>query len=606
MSDITSQDGDDLWGLPLEDYLRSLKQPPTSSGEQADVPIPSRAQVEAALKKVYARSPSVSCSTFQDILGIAAYPEEVAKIAEEGNKLSFSCVRLLQDYAQRCNGLFYYQYGYLGLRVLVLSLLISFDKYSSRRMGTTFDYTGKTIDDLIYYLTTNAACALSFETTVITGLPLNTQTKSNTDSLGFLMSWRGNLRKYDRDKLLSLLYNDRLRFLRIIYWMPNTQGWMLLLLVLWIPLVPECELTKPKALDALKQLSQLNDLVGRYCLLATEDRTLCIAHAIWRWMYFILIPFTMRPEHYPTPADMDQIPIMRDLAIQRFKFPLHEMDPFECDPTRAELLSVVLGHLNGYQMGSLNASDEDQIPLLEAIFARLWVEIESDRPFYGLEGRDNVHKLTEVVFRCAMGTISNLERMLIHRKMKTVTELRRLSTIYATVFQQADLVDLVGRILLLPISPIVMDDDLVVVEDQESTLEHIGPAWCQIIGCDFMLELLKTHYETVFECFNDDYATWLKVLRFVQIQDRSTSHCKRFFDQCQETWEKFGKALGFLTKDNQRCAYTGCTSPVSLHSAPISCCSGCLSTYYCSSSCQVEAWEIRDSGSHRLECTDAI
>ncbi|KAG9080838.1 hypothetical protein FRC06_006087, partial [Ceratobasidium sp. 370] len=103
MSDITSQDGDDLWGLPLEDYLKSLR-PSSTSEEQADPPVPSRAQVEAALKKVYARSPSVSCSTFQDILGIAAYPEEVIKIADEGNKLSSSCVRLLHDYAQRCNG----------------------------------------------------------------------------------------------------------------------------------------------------------------------------------------------------------------------------------------------------------------------------------------------------------------------------------------------------------------------------------------------------------------------------------------------------------------------------------------------------------------------
>ncbi|KAG8735940.1 hypothetical protein FRC10_009970 [Ceratobasidium sp. 414] len=486
MSDITSQDGDDLWGLPLEDHLKSLKQS-TNSEDQTDAPTPSRTQVEAALKKVYARSPSVSCSTFQDILGVAAYPDEVAKIAEEGNKLSSSCVQLLQDYAQRCNGLFYYQYGYLGLQVLVLSLLISFDKYSSPRLETTFDYTGETLDDLTSYLTINAARSLSYETTVITGLPLNTQDKSDTDSLGFMMSWRGNLRKYDRDNILSLLYNDRHRFLRIIYWMPHTQGWMLLLLVLWIPLVPECELTRPKALDALKQLNQVNDLVGRYCLLATHDRTLCIAHAIWRWMYFILIPFTMRPEHYPTPTDMDEIPLMRDLAIQRFKFPLQEVESPDWDPTNAEILAVLLGHLNGYQMGSLDASDEDQIPLVETIFARLWAEIESDRPFYGLEGRDNVHKLTEVVFRCMMGTISNIERMLIHRKMKTTAELRRLSTIYATILQQADLVDLVGRILLLPISPIAMDEDLVLIEDQESTCEYIGysnliqlnPRYCQ-------------------------------------------------------------------------------------------------------------------------------
>ncbi|KAG9082957.1 hypothetical protein FRC06_004759 [Ceratobasidium sp. 370] len=390
MSDITSQDGDDLWGLPLEDHLKSLRRSPTSE-EQADPPAPSRAQVEAALKKVYARSPSVSCSTFQDILGIAAYPEEVIKIADEGNKLSSSCVRLLHDYAQRCNGLFYYQYGYLGLQVLALSLLISYDKYSSPRMETTFDYTGGTFHDLVNYLTTNAARALSFETTVITGLPLNPETKAETDSLAFLMDWRGvdAIAACTVDTVVPRMRSDQ------------AKGSASLL-----PLATKTGMTDPRRRDSLKQLNQLRDLLGRYCLLATSDRTLCIAYAIWRWMYFILLPFTMRPEHYPTPTDMDEIPLIRDLVIQRFKFPLQETDPFECDPTHAELLSVLLGHLDWYQTGSLDASDEDQIPLVEAMFARLWTEIESDRPFYGIEGRDNVHKLTEVVFRCMLGAVS--------------------------------------------------------------------------------------------------------------------------------------------------------------------------------------------------------
>ncbi|KAG8702808.1 hypothetical protein FRC09_004522 [Ceratobasidium sp. 395] len=219
----------------------------------------------------------------------------------------------------------------------------------------------------------------------------------------------------------------------LVYFIPDTQGWMLLLLALWISIVPECDLTKPKAFDSLKQLNQLNDILGRYCLVATSDRTLVIAHAIWRWMYFILLPLSMHPEHYPTPTDMDQIPLMRELVVQRFKSQLQEVDESECecDPTDAGLLSVLLGHLNGYQLGSIHASDDDQLPLIEAMFSRLWTELESDRSLRGLKGRDDVHKLTEVVFRGAMGTVSNIERMLDYRKTKTVAELRRLSILYA-------------------------------------------------------------------------------------------------------------------------------------------------------------------------------
>ncbi|KAG8788459.1 hypothetical protein FRC12_014558 [Ceratobasidium sp. 428] len=600
-----SQNADDLWGLPLQDYCENLSQQ-TPSEDDTNTSAPSRDAVESASKKIYARSPLVSCSTFQDVLGVAAYPDEVLKLAEEGNQLSSCCIKLLQDYAKKCGGLFYYQYGYMGLRVLVLSLLISFERYACHRKNTAFEYKGDSLEELVCTFTVNAAKFLSYRSTVITGIPLNTQDSSDVDSLGFLMSWKGIISKSDRSALLSLLHGDRYRFLSLVHYIPDTQGWMLLLLALWISVVPECELTKPKAFDSLKQLNKLNDILGRYCLAATNDRTLVIAHAVWRWMYFILLPLSMHPEHYPaTPSDMDQIPTLRELVVERFKSPLREGDESECecDPTDAGVLSVLLGHLNGYQVGSIDASDDSQLPLIEAMFSRLWAELESDRPLCGLKGRDDVHKLTEVVFRGAMGTISNIERMLVHRKTKTVAELRRLSTLYAAALYQADLVDLVGCILLLPLSPMFVSGELTVIEDIESALKCIGPGWCQIIGCDFMLELLKGHHKRVLECFDNDYTTWLKVLGFIQAQDRSTSHCKRFFDQCQETWEKFGKALGFLTRNNRRCAYTGCTDSISMHSEPLLCCSGCLNKYYCSNDCQSRAWEIRDSASHRLECS---
>ncbi|KAG9121155.1 hypothetical protein FRC07_003014, partial [Ceratobasidium sp. 392] len=165
MSDGTSQDADDLWGLPLKEYLDSLKQQPTSEDGASDPSVPSRTEVESALKKIYDRSPLVSCSTFQDALGVASYPDEVLKLAEKGNRLSSCCVRLLQDYAQRCNGLFYYQYGYLGLRVLVLSISISFEKYACQKTDTTFDYAGNSLEELIYYLTANAAEFLPYKAT---------------------------------------------------------------------------------------------------------------------------------------------------------------------------------------------------------------------------------------------------------------------------------------------------------------------------------------------------------------------------------------------------------------------------------------------------------
>ncbi|KAG8722731.1 hypothetical protein FRC08_012610 [Ceratobasidium sp. 394] len=415
------------------------------------------------------------------------------------------------------------------------------------------------------------------------------------------MGWDSNMTDTDLDNLLSLLVAERQSLFELFRLMPNTQGWSLLFLVLWVKLAPECDSDNQRAMSPLKRLYQLNDLLGRYCLAATNDKTLNIVYTISRWMSYRLLPLMGKPGFFPTPTDQAELPSMKKVAIRRLKSPptpWRIMNTFEGDPTSADLLSILLEFITSYQTFSFRPLDDTDLLLSDAVFARLWVEAQSDRALAGLVGRQNADKLAYAAFRNASFTILGIQD-----NEKNPTGLRRASAIYSAGLQRAGLVDLIGRILLMPILPRAFGTTLIATQDNETTLRYLDPSWFHMVGyIDRVPGLLQDYYEQAVKCFDQDYATWLKVLRFLQVQDRSTPYCKRYFEQCQDTWEKLGKHARFLTKTTRRCAHTGCINSIFLHTVPLLCCSECLGIYYCSKRCQTQAWEIQDPGSHRLGC----
>ncbi|KAG8714242.1 hypothetical protein FRC09_017833, partial [Ceratobasidium sp. 395] len=376
------------------------------------------------------------------------------------------------------------------------------------------------------------------------------------------------------DDLLSLLVTERENFFSLCALLPDAPGWAPLLFVLWVRIAPECGPSNWPAISSLKRLYQLNDLLGRYCLAATRDSMLNsdITYTIARWMLYKLLPVAGTPGFYPSSTDIAKLPQMKEVAVSRLNFPpppgpgmkyIIAMNPIDVD-----ISTVLLEFITGYQLQTLKPYllEDVHVRMTQAAFARLWVEIQSDRIFAGLVGRYNVYKLAYAVFRNAALYVWGMKPEWSRDRYDSTIMIKRLqreAVTYSVVLQEAGLVDLIGRIILLLILPDAFSPN----KDHEASLQDIGEGWFHMSGyIEHVPGSLRAFFEeAITECFSEDYATWLKVLHFLQIQDRSTPNCKRYFIRCLAIWETLRQMVGFTTKTDQRCAYTGCINPVGLH-----------------------------------------
>ncbi|KAG8788456.1 hypothetical protein FRC12_014555 [Ceratobasidium sp. 428] len=392
-----------LWGMPLAEYIQNLKTPRPKER------VPSRVEVISALQKVYNQSLSVSCDTFEDNLAVVLYPRELAELAQRFNTLSSSCVKLLREHSTRANGL---SNGYLGLRVLVLSLLVTFIGYSNPKSFDYIDHKQGNVGSIMKQLTAAAGSSLTFGYINHAGPPENIWHKSDDSrSLSSLMDWHSNMTDEELDNLLSLLVTERRDFFGVCFLSPDTQGWALLVFVLWVRIAPGCGPGNRPPISSLKRLYQLNDLLGRYCLTATYDPTLTFAYNISRWMAYKLLPDRLigNPGFKPNSEDMAELPHMKKIAMGRLGIPptpWEMLNTDEADPTGVDLLTVILEFITGYQRHSTELLDDVYLQMTEAMLARLWEAVQSKRVFAGLLGRFDTYKLAYAVFRNAAFTIS--------------------------------------------------------------------------------------------------------------------------------------------------------------------------------------------------------
>ncbi|KAG8778411.1 hypothetical protein FRC12_024992 [Ceratobasidium sp. 428] len=564
------------WGIPIEAYIQTLDKP------RLNKRVPSRTEVISALQKVYNQSLSVSCTTFEDILAVVLYPDEMAEIAQRSNALSSSCVKLLRDHSTQAGGLLNYQYGYLGLRVLVLSLLITFVGYTSPGETAHFGYEKGSIDRIMRQLTAKTSLCLDFGLSLHAAPPEDIwHRSSDSKSLGSLMDWNGNMTNIELDDLFSLLVAERSSFFNLCSVLRNTQGWTLLLLVLWIRVAPGCDLdNKTVAAHPNDFISSTTSLVDTVLRQLTTLR--------------LLSPILSRDGCHTSCYLLT--------AFIRLKAPptfWQVTDMLEGDPPGVDRLRVSLGFITGYQTHSDFLDDLD-IPLMDLALARPWAVVQSDRTFVGdgMVGRYDVCKLAHAVFRNVAFPILRMNPVALRGlKLPELVELRHMAIRYSTALQEAGLVDLMGRIILMPILRSEFRQDI------DASLLNLGLRWSHMAGyIDYVPGLLREYHKEAIDCFHDDYATWLKVLYFLRAQDRSTSPREQYFAQRLTRWLRFGQDLGFLTNIDQRCAYIGCIGSVPLHPESLLCCSRCLTTYYCSPQCQVRDWEIRNTNSHRMRC----
>ncbi|KAG8788458.1 hypothetical protein FRC12_014557 [Ceratobasidium sp. 428] len=396
------------WGIPIEAYIQTLDKP------RLNKRAPSRTEVISALQKVYNQSLSVSWTTFEDILAVVLYPDEMTEIAQRSNALSSSCIKLLRDHSAQAGGLLSYQYGYSGLRVLILSLLITFVGHTSPGETAQFDYEQENVDEIMRQLTAKASLRLTFGFSLHAAPPENIWHRSSDPrSLSSLMDWNGNMTNIELDDLFNLLVAERSSFFNLCHLLQDTRGWALLLFVLWIRVAPwcgpgnkiamyvpmsiRCAVSTDSRISApLRRLYQLNDILGRYCLAATHDPTLTIAYPLARWMSYKLLPLVGTPSFCPSPVDLAELPRMKRIVFTQLK----ATEAFEGDPPSVDRLTVSLGFITGYQTYSGLLDDLD-LQLTDIAFARLWAAVQSDRTFAGdgMVGRYDICKLAYAVLR---------------------------------------------------------------------------------------------------------------------------------------------------------------------------------------------------------------
>ncbi|KAG9124589.1 polar growth protein [Ceratobasidium sp. 392] len=176
------------------------------------------------LPAVTTRSRPVRSPT--DIPAVVFYPEEMVQLAQKDNTISSSCRRMLLTHSRQANGLFRYQYGYLGLQVLVLSLVITLTGYRNLDKISGFNFRRGSVDEDMDELSESVLSSLAFGLTLLHASPPENIWNKPKDNgcWGALVGWNNNMRDAELEDLFSLLVAERQSFFALSYRLPATQG----------------------------------------------------------------------------------------------------------------------------------------------------------------------------------------------------------------------------------------------------------------------------------------------------------------------------------------------------------------------------------------------
>ncbi|KAG8717734.1 hypothetical protein FRC08_006794 [Ceratobasidium sp. 394] len=528
-------------------------------------------EIQLALGQIINNPASVTCSTLESILSSTRFPTDLPHIS--GARLAAWCLKLTRAYTEE-NELFDHLYGLRCIQLLALALQI--DVLQRRNLlVTVIKLPGGSGPQPLEFNLANAAAQAAAELD-----PVSTDVQ--------LRLWTADLTIKDREFLLLALWHSRKSMFRVCGQVPGVQGWMLIFMVIWLPLIYE-----PKQMDNTGYY-RLNDLVCRYALAAKDDKTYVCAHYIFRWInneWKAKGLYTIENGIPPDPADLVEMPSFRDTLATRLVSPADN----RLDLNLSSILLEFVVHYHLYSPTNLSVTPGLR-SLFEAVFQRMRVEIEDDRCLSVMAYRHEAGNLVYSLFQTLLIPFSGPIRAKQRSATVSAAEISEYSTIFAGAMYNVDWVCLLGRILLMPTlpfhgRPISVANYEAMSFDWEDTLRRIQEY------CEF---LVKYDHEP-FQILRTSFPDWRKTHEFIQLERSNTQlHpvLKKYWNQTQKLWALVGKTLGFLQVMGSRCAYTGCPGSKIIVTA----CSRCLVAYYCSVSCQRAHFHSESWNSHAHIC----
>lgn len=142
---------------------------------------------------------------------------------------------------------------------------------------------------------------------------------------------------------------------------------------------------------------RLKDLACRYSLAAKDDRTYVVVHLMIDWIHDELLrqgrnsptdPYSFNPE------DIREMPILRDILTER-------LTRTGKDCVNPHLASTLIEFFINYHLrspDSLLMATEFQL-FVEAIFKRLWIQVEDEGCLLSMRNRVDVADLTFTFLR---------------------------------------------------------------------------------------------------------------------------------------------------------------------------------------------------------------
>ncbi|KAF8703134.1 hypothetical protein RHS03_06264, partial [Rhizoctonia solani] len=532
------------WGLPLDVYLAYAKKLPPPLPPHPD-------KVNDSLDLI--STGKASLRDLETCLSLVNNQNEIKVFMREG--LLTGCVTALRRYCEE-NPLIKHAYGLLCLRSLALITEVALLECVNPQNLTSVTQNARSHN----ILTRNVALVLQSWMAPQYDYPLkqkrhlrDLQWFTDFGSNQFICLPKfGRLAARDIEFILETLVSNS-GLLQRLFRNYELQGHCSLLFVIWQKLL--------RINPIIPQTSKLGNLAFRYWICANK-----IEHSVLRHMFMWTIT-RLRDAGSSlrlTSNDANELRTVIECFIDKTYIPNIPSMEFMATHDVAGLTDFVV---DGFKPEVLDMA----IPLLEALFSRIWAEIEDGDP------PDN-----EAVTRL---TASSL--MLLSRKFLKSFD---WTALLALLLDEVDLVDLLGRVLLLHVK---------VTEDKRKN----NPI---ILFRKRVTATMRAIYdcapELVAYTFNEKFGDWLKTLRWISFQHPPQGpdvHNDIGLEQAhrKEVWMEIGMALGYDDKlfecDNPRC-------PGGDYAIVV--CERCKGAAYCTLNCQRVHWSASDEGAHWRSC----
>ncbi|CAE6495682.1 unnamed protein product [Rhizoctonia solani] len=564
------------WGLGLDDYLESTERYTPSRRPSLD-------QVKESIKlfSTGELTSRLTCTVLEDVLLLLQYPEYISSYARSpsvwGKKLLDPVLSIIGGYTEQGNKIFDHYFGFLCVQILAIG--IQLDVLSQHGI------LSKVIHARALGEVTNEAEAVSH---ALYQGSLKIMVRSGI---------RCSIVPQDLDDVLDILEESRCELFRICRTVPDIHGWDVIFVAVrntfkTLPtLTTDFDISRNKHPIAWP----LYDLNCRYALAIPHHETMTIEAlvAVTEWARHKESDKVPDLETiYPGKAgvNMDVFALrdaLTDCLTRSGASRLHTLV--------APILAKFVVHYIHHTKCSFSASSA---PFFQAVFDRLWLEIEDDRCMTDLEYRKTTLKLAAALF----DAIGYPFYAVVFTRDNSKGTLGTLpgSAFFTEMLLQADWINLTGRVFLLPVMPLSGR------EVSEIELGNLADVYKEAKNeLSVFITFLQRYGPEWAARFCTSFRDWLNVHRYIGSASLRLADGHKpllnHYDDVRKTWGGIPQFLGWSSSARQGyCFYTGCPNVNTQEmTTPSRVCGSCLSTSaaYCSEQCQRS-----DYMRHYLEC----